>query len=78
MDEMRVASKFLCGIIARILQGAVKKCCGVKSKITLANVSYSYDENGRVNIHIKDFDITMGSKDFEKFIVGKIGPNEEE
>lgn len=78
MDEMRVASKFLCGIIARILQGAIKKCCGAKTKISLDNIVYSYDENGKVNIHIKDFDIGMNSKDFEKLIVGKIGFGDEE
>lgn len=78
MDEMRVASKFLCGIIARILQGAVRKCCGVKTKINLANVAYSYDENGQVTICIKDFNVAMSSKDFERLVIGKIGPNEGE
>lgn len=78
MDEMRVASKFLCGIIARILQGAIKKCCGAKTKICLDNIVYSYDENGKVSIHIKDFDIGMSSKDFEKLITGKLGFGDEE
>ncbi len=77
MDEMRVASKFMCGIVARILQGVVRKCCGIDSKINLANVSYSYDENGKVMITVKDLQVAMSSKDFRKLITNKIGPNED-
>lgn len=77
MDEMRVGSKFLCGIIARLVQRVVKKCCGVKTKISLDRISYTYNENGTVNIHIKEFDATMSAKDFEKLLLGKLGDDGE-
>ena len=75
---MRVASKFLCGIISLVIQRAIKKCCGTKTKVSLDSVMYSYDENGKVNIHIKDFDLAMGSKEFEKLVTGKLGTDGEE
>lgn len=78
MDEMRVVSKFMCGIFSKILQMAIKKCCGTKTKINLANVSYTYEEGGKVNVHVKDLDIAMSSKEFEKLILGKLDKGEEE
>ena len=73
MDEMRIASRFMCGLIGKLLEAGIKKCCGVKVKINLDNVAYTYGENGKVNIHVKDFDVKMTSQDLERLVMGKLG-----
>ena len=73
MDEMRIASRFMTGILAKILEVSIKKCCGVKVKLDLSNVAYTYNEGQKVTIHIKDLDIKMTSQDLEKLVMGKLG-----
>ena len=48
MDEMRIASKFMTRILSKILAVGIKKCCGVKVKIDLSNVAYTYNEGQMV------------------------------
>lgn len=73
MDEMRIASRFMTGILAKIFEIGIKRCCGVKVKIDLSNVAYTYSEGQKVSIHVKDFDMKLSSQDLEKLVMGKLG-----
>lgn len=77
MDEMRVMSKVMCGIVSALLQYAVRKCCGAKTKVKLDSVACSHVD-GAVTIHVKDLDISMSAQDFQKMILGRLGTEDED
>ena len=78
MDEMRVMSKFMCGIIAKLIECGIRKCCGVKAKVTLSNVAYTGSDNGKATISIKDCKLELKSEDLERIVLGKLGTGDEE
>ena len=76
MDEIRIESRFLCGIIAKLLEISIKKCCGAKVKIQINGGINSTvldgEDNKTATIEVKDLKINMGQKDLEKIIFGKL------
>lgn len=78
MDELRVASRFMRGILAKVLEGSIRKCCGVKVKINLDSLAIRFDENGESTIDVQGMKVKMTSKDLEKVLTGKLGLEDEE
>ena len=78
MDELRVASRFMRGILAKVLERSIRKCCGVKTKINLDSLAIRFDENGKANIDVQGMKVEMASKDLEKVLTAKLGSEDEE
>lgn len=78
MDELRVASKFMRGILAKVLERSIRKCCGVKTKISLDSLAIRFDENGKANLDVQGMKVEMTSKDLERVLTAKLGPEDEE
>lgn len=66
MDELKLSlsTKFMKGIVAKLIARAIRKKVGCDIDILLNNVSLKHD-GGRVYIHV-DVDAEMDSKDLTK------------
>lgn len=75
MDEIRIRTKFFCGLIAKVIEISLKKCCGIKTKIDLDCIVFTNDD-GKAVIDMRNVRMEMKSEDLSKMIFGKLNDEE--
>ena len=67
MDEMRIGSKYLQGIISRIIRTVIRKKLGVEAEVQFNDpISVSFDGD-QASVHVS-VDATMGREDLDKLL----------
>lgn len=67
MDEMKITSKFLTGVVSKLLNRTLKQKLGHEIDIQLNGVRVTVGENGRLHAHL-DVDCEMDSSELVKIL----------
>lgn len=67
MDEMKITSKFLTGVVSKLLKRTLKQKLGREIDIQLNEVKLTFGEDGRLHAHL-DVDCEMDSSEFAKIL----------
>lgn len=67
MDEMKIQSKFLTGMISKILERIVKRKFGCRADIRLNAVNVTFTEDGNAHAHL-DVYCSVAKDEFTKLL----------
>lgn len=70
MDEMKIRTGFMKGIISKVVSSIAKKKLGSNVKVTLKEFGIEIDDKAFVHLSI---DAEMDKFELEKFLVKKLG-----
>lgn len=66
MDEMKITSKFLTGVVSKILERTLKKKLGYHIDIRLNGINVTCND-GKIHAHL-DVDCELSKEEFERIL----------
>ena len=67
MDEMRIESKYLQGVVSRIIRSVIRKRLGIEAEVLFNDpIKVTYDGE-KANVHL-NLNATLGKDDLDKLL----------